>query len=505
MPITPSCCLASKSAPMDPPRSPTSAVTNLNGTEEASLIAGRGANAMERRIIRRVDWRLLPILGVLYALALIDRTNISIARVVGMDKDLGLSVGARFSIVVGIYFIPYTLCQLPSNLLLRKVGPRKLLSFCVLSWGAAQFAMGFVPNWQLLAFLRALLGVLEAGFFPSLVYLISTWYTRHEVQTRLAIFYVVAIVLAGFSAFFGYAMSLLDGKLGIAGWAWIFIIEGALTIAFGILGCFCLPGFPHSNDFLTAEETVFVLDRVQHDRGDSLPDLLTWTKFVEAFDWRVAAYSVMFLCATMSTYGVGLFVSLILRGLGWGVEESLLLSAPPFIFAGITTVVSSRLSDHYRHRSLFILGQCILAIIGWSLTGFAPSGAWRYAGIFLSNAGSSGAVIGVLAYVSLGALRCPNASINAFKSSNNIVSHSKRAIVSSVVISAGGIGGLIASNIFTQASAPRYIPGILATIGSQVLLILVLGCTTLYFRRENARSVRDCVALEGHPGFLYTL
>ncbi|KAJ6631603.1 major facilitator superfamily domain-containing protein, partial [Mycena sp. CBHHK59/15] len=436
---------------------------------------------------RRVDWRLLPILGVLYALALIDRTNVSIARVVGLDQDLGLSIGSRFSIVVGVYFIP----QLPSNLLLHKIGPRKLLSFCVVSWGSAQFAMGFVPNWQVLSFLRALLGTLEAGFFPSLVYIISTWYTRHEVQTRqvlLAIFYVLAIILGGFSAFFAYALSLLSGTLGVAGWAWIFIIEGAITMAFGILAWFFLPGFPDRNEFLSAEETSIVLDRVQNDRGDSLPDLLTKGKFFGAFDWRVCAYSVMFLCATISSYGVGFFVTLILRGLGWSVAASLLLSAPPFIFAGISTVFFSRLSDHYRQRALFIAIQCSAAIVGWSLTGFASSGMWRYGGLFLSNAGSSGSVIGILAY-----------------SSNNIVSHSKRAIVSSVVISAGGVGGLVASNIFTQNSAPRYLPGIVTTIISQVVLLAVLGLTTRHFRKQNAWAIRDSVQLEGHPGFLYTL
>ncbi|KAF8178648.1 major facilitator superfamily domain-containing protein [Mycena galopus ATCC 62051] len=464
-----------------PATSPTT-VTDV----EALLITD---THMRFRIHRqRMDWRLLPILGTLYALALIDRINISVARIVGLDEDLGLSIGSRFSIVVGVYFVPYTLFQLPSNLLLRKVGPRKLLSFCVVIWGTTQLVMGFVSNWQLLAFLRALLGALEAGFFPSMVYIISTWYTRHQVQTRLAIFYVVAIVFAGFGAIFAYALSLLSGKLGLAGWAWIFIIEGAISVAFGILGWFFLPGFPDCNEFLSPEETAIVLNWVENDRGDSLPDLLTWKKFVDAFDWRVWAYALMFLCATTSTYSVGFFVTLILRGLGWSVSDSLLLSAPPFVFAGISMVIFSRLSDYYRQRALFIAIQCAITIVGWCLTGFAPAGLWRYGGLFLSNAGSSGSAIGILAY-----------------SSNNIVSHSKRAIVSSVIISAGGVGGLLASNIFTQASAPRYLPGIVVTVIFQVLLLGVLCATTVYFRRQNARAIRESAQLEGHPGFLYTL
>ncbi|KAJ7270019.1 major facilitator superfamily domain-containing protein [Mycena haematopus] len=443
---------------------------------------------LETRIIRRVDWRVLPILGTLYALAIVDRGNISTARIVGMDEDLGLSIGNRFSIVVGVYFIPYTLLQLPSNLLLRKVGPRNLLGFCVVAWGTAQLGMGFVPSWQVLAFLRAILGVLEAGFLPSMVYIISTWYTRHEVQTRLAIFYVTAIVLSGFGAFVAYALSLLSGKLGIAGWAWIFIIEGAITIAFGIHAWFFLPGFPDRNNFLSPEDTAVVLNRVQNDRGDSLPDMLTWKKFVDAFDWRVWAYALMFLCATTSTYSIGFFISLILRGLGWSVSASLLLSAPPFVFAGISSIIFSRLSDYYRQRALFIAIQCVVTIVGWCLTGFASTGWWRYGGLFLSNAGASGTVIGILAY-----------------SSNNIVSHSKRAIVSGVMISAGGVGGLLASYIFTEASAPHYIPGIVVTAAFQVLLLAILCATTVYFRRQNAWAIRESAQLEGHPGFLYTL
>ncbi|KAJ7647692.1 major facilitator superfamily domain-containing protein [Roridomyces roridus] len=453
--------------------------------DDEGLLAHPSTNLnVEKTIVRRIDWRLLPILGMLYALALIDRTNISIARVVGLDRDLDLGIGQRFSIVLAVYFIPYTLFQIPSNLLLNVVGPRKLLSFCVVGWGTAQLAMGFVPNWQSLAALRVVLGALEAGFLPSLVYLVSTWYTRHEVQTRLAIFYVIAIVLAGFSAFFAYALSLLSGVLGLAGWAWIFVIEGAITILFGVVAWFFLPGFPDHNEFLSTEETKIVLARVENDRGDSLPDQLTWEKFVAAFDWRVMAYSFMFLFGTISTYGVGFFVSLILRGLGWGVAESLLLSGPPFVFAGVSAIIFSRLSDHYQQRALFIAIQTLITILGWSMTGFAPSGGWRYVGLFLSNAGCSGTVIGILAY-----------------SSNNIVSHSKRAIVSAVIVSFGAIGGFVASYIFTENSAPRYLPGIIITIVTQVLLLMVLASTTWWFRKQNALAVRESMP----EGFFYTL
>ncbi|KAJ7821142.1 major facilitator superfamily domain-containing protein [Mycena olivaceomarginata] len=245
------------------------------------------------------------------------------------------------------------------------------------------------------------------------------------------------------SAFFAYALSLL-------GWAWIFIIEGAITIVFGIVGW----------------------------RGTRCRTSSPGGRFVDAFDWRVWAYAFMFRCA--NDIDIRFFVNAHLERLGWSVSASLLLVCEVWIIYGISTVLFSRLSDHYRQRALFIAIQCATAIVGWCLTGFAPAGLWRYGGLFLSNAGSSGSVIGILAY-----------------SSNNIVSHSKRAIVSSVIISAGGVGGLLASSIFTQASAPRYLPGIVVTVISQVLLLGVLCAKRLStFPRQthgssgNLRSLR---------------
>ncbi|PPQ64941.1 hypothetical protein CVT26_015661 [Gymnopilus dilepis] len=259
--------------------------------------------------IRKVDWRVLPLLGTLSALSLIDRSNLGLARTVGMDHDLHLNIGSRYSVVSCIYFVPYIVLQLPSNLFLRRLGGTHWLSFLVVAWGAVQLAMGFVPTWGVLALCRVLLGTFEAGFFPALVYIITTWYTRHEVQKRLAAFYVVSIFIGGFSAIFAYVLSLLHGQLGIAGWAWIFIVEGVITIAFGIIGWFCLPGFPDQNTFLSPEQTSFVLQLVEKDRGDSVPDVLTKEKLVQhLLDWKLWAFGMglsadMFFTANESYVG----------------------------------------------------------------------------------------------------------------------------------------------------------------------------------------------------------
>ncbi|KAK0454616.1 major facilitator superfamily domain-containing protein [Armillaria borealis] len=246
----------------------------------------------ERKTMRWVDIRMLPLLALLYSVALVDRLNISVARTAGMGEALGLDVGSRYSIATCMYFIPYVLFQVPGNILLRKIGARVFLSFIVTAWGAA-------------------------GLFPALVYIISTWYTRHEVAKRLAAFYMISLTIAGFAPILAYCISLLDGKRGIAGWSWIFIIEGALTIFLGIITYLYVPDFPDKNRFLTPEQTAVVLRRIEIDRGDSVPDVLTPAKiWFHLKDWSIWTYAY--------------FISIILGGMGYGRSMSLLLSAPPY-------------------------------------------------------------------------------------------------------------------------------------------------------------------------------
>jgi MFS family permease len=137
--------------------------------------------AQQRRIIHRVDWRLVTTVGAMYCVSLMDRTNLSAAAIAGMTTELML-VGNRYQIITLVFFTTYTAFQPPSTILVRKIGPRLHLSMITLLWGAVMIGFGFVKRWDQLAALRVILGLLEAGFFPSCVYLLSTWYTRCEFR-----------------------------------------------------------------------------------------------------------------------------------------------------------------------------------------------------------------------------------------------------------------------------------------------------------------------------------
>lgn len=181
----------------------------------------------EKRVLRKIDSRLLPILGCLYTIALIDRSNIAVARISGMDEDLGLTEGNRVSVALMVFFIGYIIFEIPSNAFIHKLGAANWLAFLAVAWGLVSMGIGFLENWQGLAVLRALLGVFEAGFFPGkstltptynktgmfvltilagCVYLVSSWYVRYEVQKRMAGFFLTASALSAFANILAYGL-----------------------------------------------------------------------------------------------------------------------------------------------------------------------------------------------------------------------------------------------------------------------------------------------------------
>ncbi|KZV95186.1 MFS general substrate transporter [Exidia glandulosa HHB12029] len=452
--------------------------------------AGALDAAFVRRTMRKVDLRLLPILGALYAFNLIDRSNLGLARIVGAGAELGLSQGSRYSIIALVYFPPYIVLELPSNILLRKVGPARWLGTISLLWGAAMLASGFVKNWQALAGLRALLGACEAGFFPGCIYLISVWYVRSEVQTRLAVFYLTSTFVGGFLPIFAYGVSTMGVVAGLQPWRWIFIICGIITCSFAILAYPLIVDFPDKAKFLSQEEIKLVRDRVEHDRADSEPDPLTWRKAGQyALDLKLWAFGIMYLCSTMPSYAFSYFLPVILNGMGFSVRDAQLLSSPPYIFAVLLGLLAARMSDKYNKRAPFILAQAAITIIGVCLTAFTTGNGSRYFGTFLGLFGCQANIPAVVAY-----------------QANNIAGQSKRSFSSALVVGLGGIGGIVASVAFREKDSPKYLPGLATTIACQGLMIACCLSTTAWFMYRNAQVRRgEGKLIEGRQGFFYTI
>jgi MFS family permease len=150
------------------------------------------------------------------------------ARIAGMDADLQLSIGSRYSILTMIFFIPYIIFQFPATIIIRRLGPALWLPSLVICWGAVTIGMGFARTWTQALGCRVILGVLEAGYYPGCVYLLSCWYVRFEVQKRFSGFYLLALLASGFSNVLAWGLSEMKGLGGLNGWQWIFAIVSLL-------------------------------------------------------------------------------------------------------------------------------------------------------------------------------------------------------------------------------------------------------------------------------------
>ncbi|KAK4994195.1 hypothetical protein LTR66_005731, partial [Elasticomyces elasticus] len=240
--------------------------------------------AEQKKIIHRIDRRLVPTVGLMYCVSLMDRTNLSAAAIAGMTKELKLNVGFRYSIVTLVFFITYVLFQPPSTVLCRKIGPRVYLSVITLLWGSIMIAMGFSKNWTTLVGLRVILGVLEAGFFPGCVYLLSTWYVRYDMGKRYSVFYLLGSLASACAGILAFGLMQMNGLQRLTGWRWIFIMEGVLTCIVAGLGYVFLISFPDDNahktfHFLNEREISFIVARVNADRGDVATEPFSMARF----------------------------------------------------------------------------------------------------------------------------------------------------------------------------------------------------------------------------------
>ncbi|GFP59672.1 hypothetical protein ACSS6W_009785 [Trichoderma asperelloides] len=454
--------------------------------------------AEQRSIIRRIDRRLVITVGAMYCVSLMDRTNMSAANIAGMSVELNL-ISNRYNIANLVFFTTYIVFQPPSTILVRKIGPRLHLAFITLLWGAVMIGMGFVKDFKQLAALRTVLGILEAGFFPSCVYLLSTWYTRYEVGKRYSAFYLVGCVASAFAGILAYGLMHLNGREGLSGWRWIFIIEGTITCALSVASYWLLVDFPDSTrltwSFLGQKERQWIVHRIQRDRGDTEAPPFNLKKFLSAgADWKIWAYAMMFFNSTTMTYSLAYSLPLILtRSMKFSVGESQCLVAPPYAFTGIVMFSAAWVGDKLRVRGPIVIFNMVLCLIGLPIMGWAEQAGVRYFGVFLVTAGANSNIPSVMSF-----------------QANNVRGQWKRAFCSATLVGFGGIGGIAGSLVFRQQDAATgYKPGMYTCIACALLNIVLVVVCDLNFWRLNRKADTQGVTLEAHdedasPDFRYT-
>lgn len=445
----------------------------------------------ERAIRRKADWRVFPMLCFVFGLSLLDRTNISSAHIAGLAKDLRLDIGARYNIALLIFFVGYAIFELPSNAIIRRLGARYWLGFLITAWGACVLGMGFVNDWRMLTLCRALLGIFEAGLFPGAVYIIGSWYRQFETAKRVSIFYMASLLASGFGPIFAYALSLISVGDGMyaRGWRWIFIIEGIVTVAAGLVAPFFLIEFPEKVKFLTERQKHIAINRVSLEKAGTQTESPNFKETLHMLmDWKVGVFCLQYFIAASSVYSLAFFAPIILReGMGFSYVKAQLLSSPPYVFAIFASLTMAWISDKIKMRWPILCAQALIALIGYFIILYCKPPGVRYFGLFLATFGSQANVPATLAY-----------------GNNQTARVAKRGVLAAAMISVGAAGGITGSTIFRNQDAPLYLPGMWTTIAMEFVYIGVTFTMSMYLRKQNKLADEGKrPALEGVEGFRY--
>lgn len=451
------------------------------------------AHLDEKKILRKMDLRLIPMLALLYLLSFLDRGNIGNAKIEGLVEDLGMS-GAQYNWCLTVFFFTYAAFEVPSNLLLKRLRPSVWLPTIMVAWGIVMTLMGIVQSYNGLLISRIFLGVAEAGLFPGVAYYITMWYARHEAQFRQALFFSAASVAGAFSGLLAFGIAHMDGVGGLEGWRWIFILEGILTVVVAVIAYFTLYDFPETATFLTEEERAFVVYRLKYqdfkdEREEGAvrvaqDDSFQW-KFVKSafLDWQIWTNIWVYWGIVCPLYGISLFLPSIIRGLGYTSSTAQLLTVPIYITASVLAVTVAWFSDRVGKRYPFILVCLCIMAVGFIMCVTSASPGVIYAGVFIATCALYPAFPGNITWLS-----------------NNLAGSTKRATGQALQIALGNLAGAMASNFYRAEDSPRYILGHsleLGFIGAGIIALLVL---VFNYKRINAKRERQ-MAEGAHNGY----
>ncbi|KAL4758935.1 putative MFS transporter [Aspergillus foveolatus] len=363
---------------------------NITHDEEVGHVATLSPEelAIERKLRRRIDSIIMPLVILVYLMNYIDRNNYPAAKLQGLPEDLGL-VGNQYQVGLSILFVGYILMQVPSNLLLNYMGrPSLYLGFFIVAWGLVSAVTSQVTNYAGIVACRFILGLVEAPFFAGVLFYLSKWYTKKELALRMSIFYSGSLLSGAFGNLI--AAGILDGLAGARGlsaWQWLYIIEGAITCFIGLVVCVVLPDFPENWRLLPEEMKHVAVKRLAIEAAQADVDKAGKGSQVKGLkmafaDIKTYALAIAYMAITGAS-GFQNFFPTLTDTLGYNKTISLLLVAPPYIFMVIYSLIHSHLSDRYQSRFWFFIYPIPITIIGFVIfmttDGFGP----RYFSFFL--------------------------------------------------------------------------------------------------------------------------
>lgn len=420
-------------------------------------------------VLRKVTWRLLPFMFVLYIMSYLDRINVSFAAL-QMNKDLGFN-DDTFGFGAGVFFIGYFLFGIPSNVMVAKIGARRWIAVIMLIWGGISVGMATVSDQFSFFLLRFLLGVAEAGFFPGMILYLTYWFPKRERGTAVARF-MSAIPVAGVIGGLVSAKILaMHGMYGLAGWKWLFIITGAPSMVLGCVVALLLTDGPAHAKWLTDEEKQTLAEKLESEREVTAKQKESFAAVVA--NLSVLMYALIYFCLAICFYGFQLWLPQIIHGFGGlSDSETALLSAIPALFQAAGMVVVAWNSDRTGERAWHVAASAAIA-----------AGGLIASALIMQNPAASLAALSIAAFGMWGTVgpfwAMPTARLSAASAAVGI------ALINSVGNLGGFVGPFVVGAIKTRMHDFSY------ALGFMAICLIIVGFLSVISSQAGGRSSAD--------------
>ncbi|KAF8848498.1 MFS transporter [Acephala macrosclerotiorum] len=432
-----------------------------------------------KKLIRKIDFTIAPLLAAVYFLQFLDKTTLSYTAVMGIRKDTHL-VGQDYSDLSMLFYIGFLAAEFPTQYLAQHISRLGLyLGTNIMLWGLILGCHAACTSFAGLAICRTLLGVFESCVAPILVLIIAMWYKKEEQGRRVSWFYVCNSLTQIFGGLLAYGVSF--AKTDFASWRIFFVAIGAMTMAIGLLVCIFLPDSPVKAKRFSDAEKVAALLRTKDNQSGTQNAHLKKTQVLETFkDPRVYLVCLCTLLSSIPNGGLSNFSSILLTTFGYSSREALLMSAPGGAVGVVCVLGVGYLSDKWRDRSSVMLICILPTILGAGLMiGLDPNGVPKNrAGLLAASflTGTFGAAFMLLL--------AWNAS--------NIAGHSKKVTINALTLVSFATGNILGTQTFQAKEAPGYISGkisIIATLGALCFVVLVLRWWNDMLNKKNKETL----------------
>jgi ACS family tartrate transporter-like MFS transporter len=346
------------------------------------------ADAVEKSAMRKVYLRLLPIALLTYFLCYVDRINVGFAALT-MRGDLGMSA-TTFGFAAGTFYWGYFIFEVPSNIIMEKVGARLWIARIMITWGLLSAATAFSAGATSFAVVRFFLGVAEAGFFPGLILYFTYWFPHYHHARIMSGFLVGLPIAVAAGAPVSTAILALDGWLGLRGWQHMYILEGVPTVLIGILVLFVLTDRPEQAKFLTAAEKAWLAGQLAGERQakDAIKKISLWQSF---FNPKVMLLSLNYIGIVTASLGMLIFIPQIIKSLGVTSNMTVgWLTMVPYLCAAVSLVVWGHISDRMKERRWNLFWACVMSTAGLVIAGLTMGTWWALLGMTIAACGFYG-------------------------------------------------------------------------------------------------------------------